>query len=377
MKILFVCEYYSPHIGGVEVVFQQLAQGLVRKGHDCYVVTCRLHDTAEYEEVGGVEIHRVKVPKKGDRYWFTLLSIPKIFALARAVDLIHTTTFTGAPPAWLVSKLLRKKCVITVHEVWGSLWKSLPGRGWFSALLHQFLERAIISLPFDRYICVSNHTRNCLRSAGIKDEKSLVIYNGVDYELLNPSKVARQVRREKLRLGNNFICMYYGRPGASKGLDYLILAVPMILERVPDSRFLLILANDPRDRYKNITKMVRDLNIKDKTILLDPVPRAELPDYIAASDCVVVPSLSEGFGFTAAEACAMGKPVVASNVASLPEVVSGRYVLVEPGNPEAIAEGVERVYKGEVEDKGKKIFSWDECAEGYLRNYEEITRIRQ
>ena len=68
----------------------------------------------------------------------------------------------------------------------------------------------------------------------------------------------------------------------------------------------------------------------------------------------------------------MGKPVVATDVASLPEVVSGKYVLVEPRNPEAIAEGVEKVYKGAVEDKGKKVFSWDECVRGYLRVYQGV-----
>ena len=60
--------------------------------------------------------------------------------------------------------------------------------------------------------------------------------------------------------------------------------------------------------------------------------RSELQSYIAASDCIVVPSLSESFGFAAAEACAMGKPIVASNVASLPEVVSARFILIEPGD---------------------------------------------
>lgn len=50
----------------------------------------------------------------------------------------------------------------------------------------------------------------------------------------------------------------------------------------------------------------------------------------------------------------------------------GRYILVEPRNPEAIAEGVEDVYKGEVKDNGKRVFSWDECVEGYLEVYQEV-----
>jgi len=371
-KIVLVCEYYPPHIGGVEIVFNQLAQGLAKEGHDCYVVTCKVPGTIGYEEIEQVKIHRVKVPQKGDRYWFTFLAIPRVFTLAKGVDIIHTTTISGAFPAWVVARLLRKKCVITVHEVWGPLWTSLARMGWFSARLHQFLERVIISLPFDKHISVSRYTRDRLRSSGIKDEKLAVIYNGINYEFFSPSRADGEKIRKRLRLESEFIYMYYGRPGASKGLEYLILAIPMIAKKIPNSRALLILGNKPRDRYQQIQWMINDLNIRDKIILLDPVPGDELPGYIAAADCVVVPSLSEGFGFTAAEACAMEKPVVASNVASLPEVVSGRYVLVQPKNPAAIAEAVEKVYNGEIKDKGKKVFSWDECIRKYLSVYEGL-----
>ena len=199
------------------------------------------------------------------------------------------------------------------------------------------------------------------------------MYNAIDYDLFNPGKTDGKLIKQKLKLSDEFVYMYYGRPGVSKGVEYLVRAVPLIRKAVPDSKLLMILAHDAKDRYENIRRMIRDLGIEDSIILLTPVPRNELPSYIAAADCVVVPSLSEGFGFTAAEACAMGKPVVASNVASLPEVVSGRYVLVEPRNSEALAEGVEKVYRGERETSRRRIFSWDKCVAEYLGIYEKMT----
>ena len=373
MKFVFVNEYYPPHIGGVEIVFSELAQRLVKLGHDCSVITCQVPNTKAYQEIDGVKVHRVRVPQRGDRYWFAFLAIPKVLRLAKSADLIQATTFTGAFPAWLAAKLLRKKCVLTVHEVWGPSWQTLTEFNWFYSRLHWFLEKLIVSLPFNKYVCVSNHTRNSLKSAGIEDEKILVIYNGIDEAMVASTSDAAAKRRE-LGLGNDFIYMFYGRPGISKGLEYLIQATPTILERIPNSRLLLILANEPRNRYHSIKAMIKDLAVDNKIIMLDPVPRNELPGYIAAADCVVVPSLSEGFGFTVAEACALGRPVVASNVASLPEVISGRYVLVEPRNPGAIAEGVEKVFKGEVENSKRKVFSWDECTRKYLQVYLELTR---
>ncbi len=372
MNILFVVEYYPPHIGGGELLFMRLCEGLAAGGHDITVVTLRLPDTPAREVINGVRVCRVKVPGRGARYWFTFLSIPKVLKLARRADLIHTTTYNGAFPAWLAGKLRGKTCVITVHEVFGTRWKDFVGMGWFNAKLHQLLERLIVTFPFHRYISVSRYTADCLTSFGVNQRKIAVVYNGIDYDLFNFEKADGRTIRQKLGLGNEFIYMYYGRPGLSKGLEYLVQAVPLIRQAVPGSKLLTILAHNPKNRCQNIRRMIKDLSIEDSIILLDPVPRNDLPNYIAAADCVVVPSLSEGFGFTAAEACAMGRPVVASNVASLPEVVSGKYVLVEPGNPEAIAEGIEDIYKGETENSERKVFSWDECVQKYLRIYQEL-----
>jgi len=372
MKVLFVLEYYSPHIGGLEVLFKNLCEGLTSKGHDITVVTLRLPDTQTFEIINGVKVYRVKVPTRGARYWFTFLSIPRVFQLAKQADLIHTTTYNGAFPAWLTSKLRGKKCLITVLEVFGSQWVDSADMNWLAAKLHQLLEHLVIILPFDRHISISHYTSKCLRDFGIARDKTGAIYCGIDYDLFNPAKADGKAVRQKLNLGKEFIYMYYGRPGISKGVEYLIQAVPLIKQAIPNSKLLLILANDPRDRYENIRYMIKDLNIAGSIILLAPVPRNELPSYIAAADCVVVPSLSEGFGLTAAEACAMGKPVVASNVASLPEVVSGRYILIKPKDPKDIAEGVENVYNGRVKDSGKKMFSWDECVSRYLEIYNQL-----
>ena len=109
-------------------------------------------------------------------------------------------------------------------------------------------------------------------------------------------------------------------------------------------------------RYKFILNLIKELKIEDKVIVHDPVSYKELPAYVKAAECVVVPSLAEGFGFAAAEACAMDVPVVASDTTSLPEVVSGRYVLVRPKNPLSIVEGVFSFFKKDFKITQKKHF---------------------
>jgi len=373
LKILFVSEYYAPHIGGVEVVFKNLAERLVKQGHECHLVTCRLPDTQKQEEINGVKIHRVSVPRRGARYWFSFLAIPKVIKMTRKADIVHTTTYNAVLPAWLAARLTGEKSIITIHEAWGDLWLKFAAGNSYMARFHRFLEKMLVRLPFDATVCVSNYTCSCLKEFGLKKEKLKVIHNGIDNDVFKPLLNKDGSSREELELPEDgFIYTYYGRPGVSKGVEYLVMAVPSILKKIPGAKLLLILAHDPRDRYRYIMELIRNMHLQDSVILLDPVPLEKLVDYIAASDCVVVPSISEGFGFTAAEACAMGKPVVASNVASLPEVVSGEYVLVQPADPEAIAEGVERVYKGEVEKSEIKTFDWDENVAQYLEVYKEV-----
>ena len=103
MKILFIIENYLPHIGGVEVVFRNLAEGLVKRGHSATIITHRIKGTAEEETINGVKVKRINC--LGSRYLFTFLSIPAALSAAKNVDIVHTTTFNGFFPAWVAAKV--------------------------------------------------------------------------------------------------------------------------------------------------------------------------------------------------------------------------------------------------------------------------------
>ena len=373
MNILFVSEYYYPHIGGVEAVFKNLAERLAEQGHRCHLVTSSLPGAPRHEYINNVEIYRVNVPRKGNRYWFSFLAIPGVIKMARQADVIHTTTYNAVLPAWMASRITGTKSVITIHEIWGNQWLKLSGMNFFIAGVYRSIEKILLKLSFDATICVSDYTYNRARELKLKKDKLRAIHNGIDNNLFT-SKSNKEILRQELGLPeNSFIYMYYGRPGVSKGVEYLIQAVPMISKRIPDSRLVLILSRDPKNRYKTIIDAIKNMNIENDIILLNPVPVDILVDYISASDCVVVPSLSEGFGFAAAEACAMGKPVIASNVASLPEVVSGEYVMIESANAKAIADGVIKTFNGDTQKSERKTFDWNKCALQYLDVYKTVT----
>ncbi|HLD33849.1 MAG TPA: glycosyltransferase family 4 protein [Candidatus Nanoarchaeia archaeon] len=373
MRVLFVLENYIPHIGGAEMVFKNLAEQLVKQGHHVDLITHRLPETRRFEVINGVNVYRVRC--FDSRYLFTFFSLPKVIQLARKADVIHTTTFNGAPPAWCAAKIWRKPCVLTVHEVWINRWHEITDQTERSASLHNFLEKMIYRLEFSHYAAVSKATQDQLHSIGIKGSTS-VVYNGVEYDHFNPELYDPLAVRKKLFLEDTFVYFTYGRAGPSKGIEYIVKAVPKILKSIPRSKCVLMLSKDTayKERYNRIKQMIHDMKISKYVIILEPVPWKQLPSYILAADCIVIPSLAEGFCFAAAESAALGKSVVATTAGSLPEVVSGRHVLVQPQSENALADGVVKIYEDEADMTPLKRFSIEDNVRNYLNIYESIKK---
>lgn len=356
MKILFVLDHYFPYIGGAETLFKNTCEGLTERGHKVNVVTTRLKDTKKQELINGVQVYRVWTLPLARRYWFTFFSLFKVIKEAKKADVIHTTTYNSALSARIAGKILRKPNLITILEVLGDDWGRMPGIGKLNAAAHNFFERMVLYLNFDRFICISEATRKNVIKCGIPREKTIVNYPGVDYGLFNLKKIDHSLRA-KLDLENNFVYLFFGRPGITKGVDYLVRAASQISTKIPKAKLVMILAQEPKERHKEILDLINKLGLKNKIMLIDPVARKLLPSYLGLADCVVVPSLTEGFGYSAAEACALRLKIVATNVGSLPEVVSGNYVLVKAKSPNEIMKGVYRIYKGEYTKSKVKKFT--------------------
>jgi len=103
------------------------------------------------------------------------------------------------------------------------------------------------------------------------------------------------------------------------------------------------------------------------------VENKKLPNYILLSDFVIIPSLAEGFGFAVAEVSALEKEIITTDVAAIPEVVSGKACFIEPASSHAIVDAVVKMKNGEYQSIPKKLFLWDENIEKTLQVYAAVT----
>lgn len=372
MKICIVTDSYPPNLGGAELAIGHIAQRLAQHGYSIVVVT----GASDVSETNGQQTGRprvVKIPVGGrhQRLQFGLRALPALLSEARRCDVIHGTTYGGALPAALASMLLRKPSILMVHEFMGRQWfRFEPSR--LKALFYYLAEKLMVHFPFTKFVAVSEYTKSMLLRLGTPAEKVTVVYHGVEPERFeSPIRPAHIVRGELGLNSKDYVYLAFGRTGITKGMEFLAEAAPLVWERVPNARFVFILMKYDRRSWLSIQQSLAGLPNRLCQVL-EPVSRQRLFELLNAADCVVIPSLSEGFGFTAAEASSLNKRVVVTKAGALPEVVSGYHVFVEPGSVQALADGCVKAFEGKLDYTPPKNFDWEITIEQYRMIYNEV-----
>ncbi len=253
-----------------------------------------------------------------------------LFLRKNKFDVIHINS-TKAEILGIIAARLAKvpKIVFTAHGfVFNEpmpAWKKRFYIG-IERFVHRWSHNIIAVSEFDRKTAIDN---------GIAPaEKITVIYNGIDGSRVKPGMTKNDKKngqniRNLITIGS--VANFY----KTKGLEYLIRAVPLILERYPESRFSLV--GDGPER-KNIEKIIKELNIGGAIELTGEKENAA--EAISEFDIFILPSVKEGFPYVILEAMSAGIPIIASEVGGIPEILKNVGALIPPKNPEAIAEAV-------------------------------------
>lgn len=361
MRILFVLENYYPSIGGVETLFKSLADELASQGIHVTVITNNNHNLPVKSTEGNHIVYRYRLR---NRYAFTFLAWWYVYKHGRHADLIHTTSYNAALPAWIGSKLSGAPVLITFHEVWGKLWFQLPFFSTFSKWGHYAFEHFILRLPFTHWIAVSNYTRDQLIESGIDSHITSTIYNGIDYD--------DTPNGESKSKSSTYSFLYFGRLGISKGLDLLIPAYANLKQAGIDCSLTIIIPDQPRALLKKIQNLIHQQPDHLRPQLMPQVSRACLDNMIQEADAVVVPSYSEGFGYAALEAVSLGTPVVHSGRGALKEVVSGKHIQMKSHTVDGLTQAMKDAVEQKWSRASLKKFDLHDTINGYISLYHRI-----
>jgi len=334
-----------------------------------FVVFCRPEDRETLVTTLG-ENFRTVVETAGNYSVAEQLAIP--LALKReGVTLFHA-------PHYVLPPLVRCRSVVTIHDCIHLMFPQyLPNRfafGYARTSIGLAAKRAT------RVLTVSESSkRDILRFVDTEAEKIVVIYNAYDERFaIDPAEEDVVRVRERYQLQDEFV-LYAGNVKPHKNLERLIDAFHIVRKRGLD-HLKLVMIGDEISKYTALRRAVHQHQLHKYVRFLGYLPEETLAVMYRLAGVFVFPSLYEGFGLPPLEAMASGTPVVTSNVSSLPEVAGDAAVLVDPYDPQAIADGIYRVLtdadlRRDLRRKGVAragMFSWEQSVRRVRKIYGEV-----
>lgn len=249
----------------------------------------------------------------------------------REIDVLHLSGEKSLLLGRLAARLVRLPVVAHFHD-------ALPGPRWM-----RWLQRRLAAHT-DAAIAVSEPIRAAALDAfGLIPARVQVLHNGLDVErFAHPAADARRRIRNQLGLAPAApTLILIGRLNPVKGQQAMIRALPRVLRQCPEAA--LVIVGEGPDRAA-CQALAREQGLAARVHFTGQ--RTDIPDLLAAADVAVVPSLwQEPFPFTALEAMAASRPVVAFRTGGLPEaIVDGQTGLLVPyADEDALADAVARV----------------------------------
>lgn len=278
-------------------------------------------------------------PKKAGLY---LLGMPKIPFLERLYRLLM---FLDIKKTEKYAKILRNYDIVISHLYPMNIiaYKAKKKNKRLKYIYHNagvgitetysFLEKTYLKIfnyltnktikNADEVISISNFLRKELKKQTGIDSK--VEYIPVDKKRFHKGIDNKKIRK-KYNIRNEPILLYVGRISPHKGIHLLIESFKIVQKKYPETKLIII----GKHTFPNYSKKLRKMANKN-VIFTGFVPDEELPYYYAACDIYTTASLWEGFDIPITEADYMGKPTVAFNVGSHPEVIK-KGALVEKNN---------------------------------------------
>jgi len=364
MRVLFWSETFWPRIGGVENLAARLLPALRARGHEFAVVTWEniAHpDQISYE---GIPVYRVPFFLRSNHdslgpvleYRRQILELKKRFAPA----LVHVNSYGRSVLFHLsTANAYAAPVLLTLHQV--PTEETVARDSLFSHLLR-----------------TADWVNTCsdavLASVRQLVPETVARSSAIQNAMEAPNHMPQPLRFDPPRL----LCV--GRLVPEKGFDEAVTAFATVVDQFPTAR--LTIAGDGPER-QNLTKQIIELGLSGSIEFTGNLAPDKVLHLIDQATLVLVPSRSEGFGLVALEAGMMGRPVVATRVGGLPEVVLHRKtgLLVEQQEPEGLADAIRfllsqpqaaTAFGKAARQRVQEVFSFEHYVDAYDDLYQRL-----
>lgn len=345
MKIIHVCERFPPSIGGVENYVYNLSQELSSSGHDITVLSSDIISKSgnsivrggkSYERLNNnLDVYRFRTYPPGIYYASAYAIFPsliqKILYIKPDIINVHSLLFPSDIAA-LTARILQIPYVVTIHGFGSSNSGNI-----YRFLSHSYLctlgRKSLNSA--NRIITLSPNGVRYLQKLGIESRKIQIIPNGIDIERF-------QLNADSLKFKKNSdnVILFVGSLTLQKGVHHLIRSMPMILREIPNARLIIV---GPDYGYrKHLEDLAKDIGLISRVLFTGPLYGDELCAFYHLCDVFCLPSSREGLPTVILEAMACGKPIIASNVGGIPDIVENNIsgILVDYGNEKKLARSI-------------------------------------
>ena len=320
-------------IGGSERQVLNIRHGIDASRFDLHLGCFGCFDEQIAVDLSGTPLEVYKIRKL-----YGLRAIKECLRLAaylrqQRMDIVHAYNFYANVFALPAARLAQVPVVLASIRDTGEYWT-----------VRQRAVNKIVCRLADRVIVNAEAIKRGLVVEGYRPERITVIPNGIICPPLRATP-DRSLHQEFGLSPDDVLIGVVSRIARQKGLEYFLAAIPDVLARIPNAKFLIIGDNSFNPQYREELKLqVSTLGLEDKVVFTGF--RLDVPQIVSSLAVSVLPSVSgEGLSNSLLESMAAALPVVATNIGGNPEVVvdGETGLLVPPRKPAALAEAICRV----------------------------------
>lgn len=407
MRVLILGYRGNPYCGGQGIYIYNLSRELSRLGVNVDVMT-----GPPYPEPVDkwAAFHRIENPNIwGTRTRYipydklvTLFSpwnfLDFVLTRFRIFPEMETFSFRSF---FALEKILRHKRYDIIHDVQSLGWGTLPMKGFgipivttvhhpltkdreadlarnhgmrdkvSTILFYPLVMQGFVIRRVDRVITsFMEGVNELVKAFRVRKDTVSVVYNGIDVDLFRNTGEARE---------DNSLLFVGNAEDSKKGIEYLLEAMTML----PEDVTLTIVDDGPPQKFK-AAALLEKYGIGNRVRFTGKISYDKLVSLYSRKTILVMSSLFEGFGLPAVEAMSCKTPVVVTSAGALKEVVNDECgILVQPGSPVALRDGIMRLLRSRTlrEKMGRngrkrvvENFSWQVAAENTLEVYRDVIR---